>query len=76
MAEAGGDYTRINGIQFSIEDPSTYMDDLREQAVEDAVAKAEHFASLTEVEVGDLLFTARWAAGWTSATSSSLSRAR
>ena len=56
VAEAGGDYTRINGIQFSIEDPSTYMDDLREQAVEDAVAKAEHFASLTEVEIGDLLF--------------------
>jgi len=56
VAEAGGDYTRINGIQFSIEDPSAYMDDLREQAVEDAVAKAEHFASLTDVEVGDLLF--------------------
>lgn len=56
VAEAGGDYTRINGIQFSIEDPSTYMDDLREQAVEDAVDKAERFASLTDVEVGDLLF--------------------
>ena len=56
VAEAGGDYTRINGIQFSIEDPKPYMTDLREQAVEDAMAKAEHFATLTEVAVGDLLF--------------------
>ncbi len=63
VAEAGGDYTRINGIQFSIEDPSTYMDDLREQAVEDAVAKAEHFATLTEVEVGDLLFISEVGSG-------------
>jgi uncharacterized protein YggE len=56
VAEAGGDYTRINGIQFSIEDPKPYMTDLREQAVEDAMAKAEHFATLTDVAVGDLLF--------------------
>ena len=56
VAEAGGDHTRINGIQFSIEDPKPYMTDLREQAVEDATAKAEHFATLTEVAVGDLLF--------------------
>ena len=63
VAEAGGDYTRINGIQFSIEDPSTYMDDLREQAVEDAMDKAEHFASLTDVEVGDLLFISEVGSG-------------
>ena len=56
VAEAGGDSTRINGIQFSIEDPKPFMTDLREQAVEDALAKAEHFASLTDVTVGDLLF--------------------
>ena len=56
VAEAGGDYTRINGIQFSIEDPKPYMTDLRKQAVEDAMAKAEHFATLTDVTVGDLLF--------------------
>ena len=63
VAEAGGDLTRINGIQFSIEDPKAYMDDLREQAVEDAMAKAEHFATLTEVTVGDLLFISEVGSG-------------
>ena len=63
VAEAGGDLTRINGIQFSIEDPKPFMTDLREQAVEDAVAKAEHFASLTDVAVGDLLFISEVGAG-------------
>ncbi len=63
VAEAGGDSTRINGIQFSIEDPKPFMTDLREQAVADAVAKAEHFASLTDVAVGDLLFISEVGAG-------------
>ena len=63
VAEAGGDSTRINGIQFSIEDPKPFMTDLREQAVADAVAKAEHFATLTDVAVGDLLLISEVGAG-------------
>ncbi len=56
VAEAGGDATRIDGINFSIEDPKPFRTQLREEAVQDAVAKAEHLASLTGVEVGDLIF--------------------
>ena len=63
VAEAGGNYTRINGIQFSIEDPKSYMTELREQAVADAEAKAEHFATLTDVAVGDLLFISEVGSG-------------
>ena len=63
VAEAGGDATRIDGINFSIEDPKPFMTQLREEAVQDAVAKAEHLASLTGVEVGNLLFIGEVGAG-------------
>ena len=53
---AGGDFTRINGINFTIEDTSGYMEQLREDAVNDAIAKAEQFAELTGVIVGGLVF--------------------
>ena len=56
VAKAGGDATRIDGIRFTIEDPAPYMTQLREGAVKDAVAKAEHFASLMSVAVGDVLY--------------------
>ena len=56
VAGAGGDATRINGINFSIEDPKPFTTQLREDAVQDAIAKAEHLASLAGVELGDLVF--------------------
>lgn len=56
VANAGGDATRINGINFTIEDPKSFMEQLREEAVGDAIAKAEQFASLTGVSVGNLVF--------------------
>ena len=56
VAEAGGDSTRINGISFTVEDPKPFMVKLREMAVLDALAKAEHFASLTGVSVGPLAY--------------------
>ena len=56
VAEAGGNSTRIDGIQFTIEDPKPYMTSLREAAVQDAMAKAQHLATLTGVEVGPLVF--------------------
>ena len=55
-AEAGGDATRIHSIDFTIEDPKPFMERLREEAVADARAKAEHLASLVGVEVGDLVY--------------------
>ena len=56
VADAGGDATRINGISFTVEDTKPFMTQLREDAVKDALVKAEHFASLTGVLVGRLVF--------------------
>ena len=53
---AGGNAIRINGVQFTIEDPSTLRTQAREAAVRDALAKAQQFASLTGVQLGRLLF--------------------
>ena len=52
--EAGGDATRIDDIRFAIDDPTTFEAELREEAVKDALAKAEHLSSLAGVELGDL----------------------
>ena len=60
---AAGDATRISGIDFSIEDPTPFMSQLREDAVKDALAKAEHLAELTSVTVGDLIFIGEVGAG-------------
>jgi uncharacterized protein YggE len=60
---AGGDFTRINGINFTIEDTSGYMNQLREDAVNDAIAKAEQFAELTGVIVGGLVFISETGGG-------------
>lgn len=52
VAAAGGDYTRINNISFSVDDPSPYYDEAREEAMADAKAKAEQLADLAGVELG------------------------
>ena len=56
VARAGGDATRINGIDFSIEDPSAYTTQLREDAVNTAMENAKHFATLTGVTLGKLVY--------------------
>jgi len=52
VAEAGGDLTRIDSIDFSIDDPSEYYDDARQEAMADAKAKAEELARLAGVQLG------------------------
>ncbi|MCY4527437.1 MAG: SIMPL domain-containing protein [Chloroflexi bacterium] len=56
VVDAGGDAARINGIDFSIEDPGAYTTELREDAVNAALEHAEHFASLTGVTLGKLVY--------------------
>ena len=56
IVTAGGDDVRINGIDFTLEDPKPKMAELREMAVADAKAKAEHLAELSEVSVGRLIY--------------------
>ena len=56
VVDAGGDAARINGIDFSIEDPGAYTAGLREEAVSAAIENAEHFATLTDVTLGRLIY--------------------
>ena len=53
-AASGGDYVRINGISFSVEDPHQYMETLRKQAVQKAQIKAEEYADSAGVKLGSL----------------------
>jgi uncharacterized protein YggE len=52
VAAAGGDYTRINSIAFSVDDPSPFYTEVRQKAMADARAKAEQLAELAEVKLG------------------------
>jgi hypothetical protein len=52
VATAGGDYTRINNISFSVDDPTAYYEEARQKAMADALAKAEQLAELAGVELG------------------------
>ena len=52
VTEAGGDFTRFQGMNFSIEDPEQLEVKARAAAVEDLKAKAGQLAELMGVEVG------------------------
>ena len=56
VVDAGGDYTRVNNISFSIDDPSVYFEQVRAEAMADAIAKAEQLAELSGVTLGDPIF--------------------
>ena len=53
VAEAGGDLTRINSIGFSVDDPSVYYEQARQEAMADANSKAEQLAALAGVTLGE-----------------------
>ena len=52
VAEAGGDLTRINSINFTVDDPTAYYNQAREKAMQDAKDKAEQMATLAGVTLG------------------------
>lgn len=52
VVEAGGDLIRINGINFSVEEPSKYYTEVRQKAMAAAKAKAEELARLAGVSLG------------------------
>jgi uncharacterized protein YggE len=56
VVAAGGDLTRINGINFSVEKPETYNQQVRELAMQDAKAKADQIAKLSGVTLGKPTF--------------------
>lgn len=51
-AAAGGDYTRVNSIGFTVDEPESYYEGLREEAMSDAKDKAEQLAHLGGVGLG------------------------
>jgi len=52
VSQAGGDFTRIEGISFSVDDPTGYQEEARQKAFADAKAKAEQMADLAGVKLG------------------------
>lgn len=52
VVRAGGDFIRVSGIYFEVDDPSGYLEQAREKAVADARAKAEQLADLAGVTLG------------------------
>jgi len=49
---AGGDLTEVQGLDFTIDDPSKLQDEARAEAVKDAQTKAERLADLAGVKLG------------------------
>ena len=52
VVKAGGDLTRLQGIGFTIDDPSKLQTQARELAVKDALAKADQMAKAAGVSLG------------------------
>ena len=51
-AQAGGDLIRIQGVSFTVDDPSQYYAEARAEAIADAKAKAQQLADLAGVQLG------------------------
>jgi uncharacterized protein YggE len=52
VAAAGGNYIRINSIEFTVDDPAPYQKEARDKALADAREKAEQIADTTDVSLG------------------------
>jgi len=50
--KAGGDLIQVQGISFTIDDPTIYLSQARQKAMADAKAKAQELASLAGVGLG------------------------
>jgi len=50
--KAGGDYIRVNGITFTVDDPTAYSQEARDKAMADAKTKAQQLANLAGVKLG------------------------
>ncbi len=49
VTAAAGDLTRINGVSFTVEDPTPFENQAREKAIKDAMAKATQIATLAGI---------------------------
>ena len=53
---AGGEVTRINSIQFSIENVEVLETKAREMAIKDAINKAKQFETSTDMNLGPIIY--------------------
>ncbi len=56
VAQAGGDLTRIQGIAFTVDDPTEYYEEARKDAVENARTKAQQLADSAGVKLGNPIY--------------------
>lgn len=57
---AGGDYTRVDSISFTVDEPEAYYEQAREEAMADAEAKAKQLAELGGVGLGKPTYIAEY----------------
>ena len=57
---AGGDYTIINSISFTVDEPEAYYEDVRAKAMADAKDKAEQLTELGGVKLGNPIYIAEY----------------
>ncbi|KUI36769.1 SIMPL domain-containing protein [Mycobacterium sp. GA-2829] len=55
IVSTGGDATRINSVNYSIEDDSQLIRDARARAFADAKTRAEQYAQLSELDLGKVI---------------------
>ena len=55
-ASAGGDLIRVNSIQFTVDNPTIYADQIRQEAAADAAARADLYARALGVTLGQLVY--------------------
>lgn len=55
IVDTGGDATRINSVSYSIADDSQLVRDARARAFEDAKDRAEQYAELSGLDLGDVV---------------------
>jgi hypothetical protein len=60
-ATAGGDLTRVNGIGFTVDDPTPYYKIAREKAVQYAMEKAKQIAQVSGVRLGKVIYVSEGA---------------
>ncbi|WP_102141702.1 SIMPL domain-containing protein [Mycobacterium hubeiense] len=75
IVSTGGDATRINSVNYTIEDDSQLVIDARARAFEDARARAEQYAELSGLTLGDVISISEVAAGTTPPTPTPMPRA-
>ena len=56
VVAAGGNLTIVNGITFTLEDPTSANNDARAKAIDDAKAKAQQMADKSGVKLGKITY--------------------